>query len=64
MGRFSVPVDGSTCVLAELTFAENSWLDRLKKKLARSPQLAADAEEISAELDVSRGDHRLIFLRR
>ncbi|KAF0295767.1 Dystrophin [Amphibalanus amphitrite] len=35
----------------KLTFAENSWLDRLEKKLARSPRLAADAEEISAELD-------------
>ncbi|KAL3212838.1 hypothetical protein MRX96_007875 [Rhipicephalus microplus] len=30
---------------------ENDWLDRLEKKLKRSPESAADAEEISENLD-------------
>lgn len=32
---------------------ESDWLDRLEKKLKRSPESAADAEEISENLDVS-----------
>lgn len=31
---------------------ESDWLDRLEKKLKRSPESAADAEEISENLDV------------
>ncbi|XP_065223372.1 dystrophin, isoforms A/C/F/G/H-like isoform X12 [Planococcus citri] len=30
---------------------ENDWMDRLEKQLRRSPKMAADAEEISEELD-------------
>jgi hypothetical protein len=29
------------------------WLDKLEKRLRKSPKSAADAEEISEELDVS-----------
>lgn len=29
------------------------WLDKLQKRLRKSPKSAADAEEISDELDVS-----------
>jgi hypothetical protein len=29
------------------------WLDKLEKRLRKSPKSAADAEEISDELDVS-----------
>ena len=39
--------------LKRLLMNENDWLDKLAKKLKRSPQLAADAEEISECLDVS-----------
>ena len=39
--------------LKRLIMNENDWLDKLAKKLKRSPQLAADAEEISECLDVS-----------
>lgn len=39
--------------LKRLLMNENYWLDKLAKKLKRSPQLAADAEEISECLDVS-----------
>ncbi|GIY18071.1 hypothetical protein CEXT_62191 [Caerostris extrusa] len=34
-----------------LVMRENDWLDRLEKKLKRSPESAADAEEISENLD-------------
>nr|XP_015911947.1 dystrophin isoform X3 [Parasteatoda tepidariorum] len=34
-----------------LVMRENDWLDRLEKKLKRSPDSAADAEEISENLD-------------
>ncbi|CAG2163773.1 unnamed protein product [Oppiella nova] len=37
--------------IKRLIMNENDWLDRLAKKLKRSPQLAADAEEISECLD-------------
>ena len=36
-----------------LTAQECDWQDKLEKKLLRSTTLAADAEEISEELDVS-----------
>lgn len=36
-----------------LVMMESDWLDRLEKKLKRSPESAADAEEISENLDVS-----------
>ena len=36
-----------------LIFAEKDWLDKLERKLKRSPQSAVDAEEISESLDVS-----------
>lgn len=29
------------------------WLDKLEKRLRKSPKTAADAEELSDELDVS-----------
>lgn len=32
---------------------ETDWMDKLEKRLRRSPKMAADAEEISEELDVS-----------
>lgn len=35
-----------------LTAQECDWQDKLEKKLMRSTTLAADAEEISEELDV------------
>lgn len=31
---------------------ETDWMDKLEKQLRRSPKMAADAEEISEELDV------------
>ena len=31
---------------------ETDWMDKLEKRLRRSPKMAADAEEISEELDV------------
>ncbi|XP_054723979.1 dystrophin-like [Uloborus diversus] len=34
-----------------LVMMENDWMDRLEKKLKRSPESAADAEEISENLD-------------
>ncbi|CAN7989457.1 unnamed protein product [Ixodes hexagonus] len=34
-----------------IVMMENDWLDRLEKKLKRSPESAADAEEISENLD-------------
>lgn len=37
-----------------LTAQECDWQDKLEKKLMRSTTLAADAEEISEELDVRR----------
>ncbi|XP_054164235.1 dystrophin-like [Oppia nitens] len=37
--------------MKRLLMNENDWLDKLAKKLKRSPQLAADAEEISECLD-------------
>jgi len=36
-----------------LTAQECDWQDKLDKKLTRSTTMAADAEEISEELDVS-----------
>ena len=39
--------------MRRLVMNETDWLDKLAKKLKRSPQLAADAEEISECLDVS-----------
>jgi dystrophin len=44
--------------LKRLIMNENDWLDKLEKKLKRSPQLAADAEEISECLDVN---HLLLY---
>lgn len=32
---------------------ETDWMDKLEKQLRRSPKMAADAEEMSEELDVS-----------
>ena len=40
-------------VFVVLTAQECDWQDKLEKKLTRSTTLAADAEEISEELDVS-----------
>jgi len=37
-----------------LVAQENDWLDKLDKRLKKSPKAAADAEEISEELDVSK----------
>lgn len=31
---------------------ETDWMDKLEKQLRRSPKMAADAEEMSEELDV------------
>ena len=39
-------------VLIVLTAQECDWQDKLEKKLLRSTTVAADAEEISEELDV------------
>jgi len=36
-----------------LVAQEMDWLDKLEKRLRKSPKSAADAEEISEELDVS-----------
>lgn len=36
-----------------LVAQESDWLDKLDKRLKKSPKAAADAEEISEELDVS-----------
>lgn len=36
-----------------LVVQESDWLDKLEKRLKKSPKAAADAEEISEELDVS-----------
>lgn len=36
-----------------LVAQESDWLDKLDKRLKKSPKTAADAEEISEELDVS-----------
>ena len=36
-----------------LVAQEMDWLDKLEKRLRKSPKAAADAEEISEELDVS-----------
>jgi hypothetical protein len=36
-----------------LVAQERDWLDKLEKRLRKSPKSAADAEEISEELDVS-----------
>ncbi len=41
------------CVIAVLMAQETDWMDKLEKQLRRSPKMAADAEEISEELDVS-----------
>lgn len=38
--------------LPVLTAQERDWQDKLEKRLTRSTTLAADAEEISEELDV------------
>lgn len=48
--------------LKRLIMNENDWLDKLQKKLKRSPQLAADAEEISECLDVNLFDFYLLNL--
>lgn len=37
-----------------LVAQESDWLDKLDKRLKKSPKTAADAEEISEELDVSK----------
>lgn len=41
------------CCLPVLIAQETDWMDKLEKQLRRSPKMAADAEEISEELDVS-----------
>ncbi len=40
------------CLLLALVAQEMDWLDKLEKRLRKSPKSAADAEEISEELDV------------
>jgi len=40
-------------IFVVLTAQECDWQDKLDKKLTRSTTMAADAEEISEELDVS-----------
>lgn len=42
---------------AALVAQEMDWLDKLEKRLRKSPKSAADAEEISEELDVSWNIH-------
>jgi hypothetical protein len=39
--------------ISALVAQEMDWLDKLEKRLRKSPKSAADAEEISEELDVS-----------
>jgi hypothetical protein len=47
------------CIKYKISFCsalvaqEMDWLDKLEKRLRKSPKSAADAEEISEELDVS-----------
>lgn len=38
--------------VSALVAQEMDWLDKLEKRLKKSPKSAADAEEISEELDV------------
>jgi len=40
-------------IASALVAQERDWLDKLEKRLRKSPKSAADAEEISEELDVS-----------
>jgi hypothetical protein len=46
-----------------LTAQECDWQDKLEKKLMRSTTLAADAEEISEELDVCASIINIAFVR-
>nr|CAD7573370.1 unnamed protein product [Timema californicum] len=59
-GEFRVPLMNASgkstpvqvlCFVAALVAQEMDWLDKLEKKLRKSPKSAADAEEISEELD-------------
>nr|CAD7404046.1 unnamed protein product [Timema cristinae] len=58
-GEFRVPLNASSkgtpvqvlCFVPALVAQEMDWLDKLEKKLRKSPKSAADAEEISEELD-------------
>lgn len=42
-----------TILFTALVAQEMDWLDKLERRLKKSPKSAADAEEISEELDVS-----------
>lgn len=46
-----------------LTAQECDWQDKLEKKLLRSTTLAADAEEISEELDVRISIDNSLFIK-
>jgi len=46
-------------IFSALVAQERDWLDKLEKRLRKSPKSAADAEEISEELDVSLNKNQL-----
>lgn len=53
MSDFNYYLTNQSVFLA-LIAQEMDWLDKLEKRLKKSPKSAADAEEISEELDVNR----------
>lgn len=52
-GQFKILKSMHFFCISALVAQENDWLDKLEKRLRKSPKSAADAEEISEELDVS-----------